>query len=353
MEKANKKPIYFRRWTIAGMIVFVLALMAFGAINFISGCTDKPVQADSTSTGIQPDYPTAFSDGGGSASYPTAFNNFAELCAASDIVALGEVERVIEVLPQHGSLFFTRFSFRIEKVFKGDSNAEVTLSITGNPESPGSNLEEDPLFSVGERYLLFLHEFDDGLYYSLGPWGRFQIVDNRVYSINRIVNINWYKFPDLDFNGISEKDFLTRLTGVLDEVHLLVLDKNKQPDTTLRFMATKTQILYPTLSTGRHGPGQVVYSVVRVEDDGSDRELPLPDGMEVSIEPGDFRGEPRHEYRSTMTIYTSHDFQWGTYWLVVRCMYGNIVVKGWQLMVNVNPAGGEITMSGVMGVPET
>ncbi len=96
MENAKKDPIYLRRRTIAGMIVFVLALVVFGAINFLSGCADKPVQIESASTGIQSDSTTALPVDGSSASYGMSFDNFAELCAASDMVVLGVVDRVIE-----------------------------------------------------------------------------------------------------------------------------------------------------------------------------------------------------------------------------------------------------------------
>ncbi len=275
-----------------------------------------------------------------SASYAGSFNNFAELYAASDMVALGDIDRVIEVVSEHGSIFFTRLAFRIEKTIKGESAGEIVLNITGSPDIPGSDLGEDPIFKPGERYFLFLHEYEEGRFYSMGPWGRYQIIDDRVFSMNRLVDIKWYDQLDLDCNGVTEDEFLGNIQTIMAEVHLTILDSHDFPDTVNRFTAGKILELYPVLSTGRHGPAMIDYDVIRVDSEDSITEIPLPEGMEVKIEPQSFPGEPGREYRSILMITTTRELQWGSYRLIVRCHYGNIIVQEWPLTVNVDPAGG-------------
>jgi hypothetical protein len=326
------------------MAVFSIAVVIFLITRLLSGCAPGVSQGEGTLTGSTP-LQTTLPGTGGSASYPSSFDNFAELFAASDMVALGTVDRVIEVLPQQGSLFSTRFAFKTETIYKGAEAGEIVLSITGAPDKPGSDLPEDPLFNVGERWVLFLHEFDEGLYYSLGPWGRYKIIDGKVYSMNRLVDISWYQQPELDYDGVGEEEFDADLTEALDGVHLTVLDSNKHPNRALRLMASITQTLYPTLWTGKYSPAEITYSVVSVEGEDSAVEIPLPIGMEVMIEPDRFQAGPHQEYRSAMTIRTTRDLQWGTYWLVIRYKYGDIATGQWPLMVNVHPAGGEVTIT--------
>ena len=328
------------RWMLVAVMLVITAL------SLLTGCAEK------TQIELQPTESPTLSYNGGSASYPASFDNFAELFAASDMVALGVIDRVVEVIPQKGSLLFTRFAFKTERIYKGGEAGEIVLSITGAPDMPGSDLPEDPLFYPGEKWLLFLHEFDEGLYYDLGPWGRYKIIDGKVYSMNRLADISWYMQPELDYAGVAEDEFYADLTETLNGVHLTVFDSNKHPDRSLRFMASITQTLYPTLWTGEYSPAEVTYSVVRVEDEDSGSEIPLPDGMEVSVSPDRFQAEPRQEYRSTMTIHTTRDLEWGTYWLVIRYEYGDIATGQWQLMVNIRPAGGEVTID-VAGVRET
>jgi hypothetical protein len=316
---------------------FVAMVLVFGGLSgLVTGCNSAAV-TDALST------KTSLPIVSISASYAGSFGNFAELYAASDMIALGEIDRVIEVTSGHGSIFFTRFTFRIEKTIKGEVVGEVILNITGSPDISGSDLGEDPIFKPGERYVLFLHEYEEGRFYSMGPWGRYKIIDGRVYSMNRLIDIKWYNQLDLDCNSVTEDEFLGNMQTIMDEVHLTILDSHDHPDTINRFTAGKIQELYPVLSTGRHGPAMVNYRVIRVENEVSITELPLPEGMEVKIEPQTFQGEPGQEYRSIMTITTAKGLQWGSYRLIVRCQYGNIEVEEWPLTFNVEPAGGLVT----------
>ena len=329
---------------MAGMVLFLVAAAAFIATGFLSGCDRASLKTEPVNTGTpQSPSPTTLPTVSGSASWGASFETLAELCSSSDLVAAGVIDRVASVeTDKRVALFFTKFVFRIEKTYKGNETAEVLLNITGAPDKPGSDLPEDPLFNVGERWVLFLREYEEGRYYSLGPWGRYKVVDGRVYSMNRLLSMSWYSFPELDFQGVEMETFDRRLTDVLDTVSLTLLDSHKTPDTALRFTAGFTQTLFPTLSTGKFGPADVSYEVARVDAKDSENRVPMPPGMEVTIEPDQFHAEPGQEYRSVMTIRTSRDFQWGTYWLVVRCRYGEVDVRPWQLMVNVMPAGGEV-----------
>ncbi len=334
----------WRKRTIGSLVLCLVTTVVFIATGFLSGCGRVPLKIGPVNTGTpRSPSPGTIPTVSGSASWGASFEDLAELCSSSDLVAAGVIDRVASVEAATGSpLFFTKFVFRIEKTYKGNETGEIILNITGAPDKPGSALEEDPLFNVGERWILFLREYEEGLYYSLGPWGRYKVVDGLVYSMNRLLSMSWYNFPGLDFRGVGIETFDRRLSDVLDTASLALLDIHKTPDNALRFTAGFPQTLYLTLSTGKLGPGDVSYEVVRVDiKDGSTR-IPMPSGMEVTIVPDQFRAEPGQEYRSVMTIRTSKEVQWGTYWLVVRCRYGETDVTPWQLMVNIDPAGGEV-----------
>lgn len=328
-----------------GMAIVAMVFILVGLPGFVTGC-------NSGATKDTLDTKTSLPSVSISASYAGPFSNFAELFAASDMIAMGEISRVIEVTSGHGSIFFTRFGFRIEKTIKGEVADEVILNITGSPDIPGSDLGEDPIFKPGERYVLFLHEYEEGRFYSMGPWGRYKIIDGRVYSMNRLVDIGWYNQLDLDCNGVPEDVFPGNLQIIMDEVHLMILDSHDHPDTVNRFTAGKIQELSLVLSTGRNGPAMVNYRITRVENEDSNIELPLPEGMEVKIEPSTFQGKPGREYRSILTITTSRELQWGSYQLIVRCQYGDIIVQEWPLTLNVEPAGGLVTRNYARSISE-
>ena len=71
------------------------------------------------------------------------------------------------------------------------------------------------------------------------------------------------------------------------------------------------------LETRKSGPGKVTYSFFRVKRFYSDGEIPMPDGLNVNIEPSTFMAYPNETYNSTVTINTSQDLPRGKYVLYI------------------------------------
>ena len=155
----------------------------------------------------------------GQTSWVKDYDSIGELCSESAIIAVGVIGRVVEVIQEKKNLYFTRFAFRIEQVLKGEENEEVIIYHTGAPDRPGSGLADDPLFEVGEEYLLFLKLSESGRYFHPGPWGRYKIIDGMVYSMNHILRDSQYQAPpQLDFNGVAINTFIEHINVVLGAV---------------------------------------------------------------------------------------------------------------------------------------
>jgi hypothetical protein len=68
---------------------------------------------------------------------------------------------------------------------------------------------EDPLFEQGEKYVLFLHKTESGVYYVLGAYqGRFKVVDGKVFSMDNVIDDKIFISPELSYNGIELEDFI-------------------------------------------------------------------------------------------------------------------------------------------------
>ena len=85
--------------------------------------------------------------------------------------------------------------------------------------------------------------------------------------------------------------------------------------------AGETKEVNINLETRESGPGKVAYSFFRVKRVYSDEEIPMPDGLNVSIEPSTFMAYPNETYNSTLTINTTQDIPRGEYVLSVNGVY--------------------------------
>ncbi len=282
-----------------------------------------------------------------SASYVSSFQDMDELCNSSDVIVVGTVGKVIDVVPAesgHGTIYDARSTFRIDQVLKGKIDKEIVLTkmafkVTGG-WAEGMNV--DPPFEAGEKWVLFLSA--DISYNNLGPWGRYKIIDNKVYSMNRIANDNNVYGggePDfkLDFNGVLLEDFIAGVNKTLDSVVLTFTDSRIAwaIDRAVRFDAGGFQEVNVNLSTGKYGPDSLTYTLKRVDSKDSAVEVPMPDGLDITIQPAQFAANPRNEYQSTLKIQTTPDLSPGTYWIRVEYQFGKSTSGYRAIMVNINP----------------
>jgi hypothetical protein len=144
----------------------------------------------------------------------------------------------------------------------------------GAPDVPGSDIEAEPLFLPGDRYLLFLKKTSTGSY-SFHPQGRFFIWHNKVYSMHYILSgiETLPPVPGLNCNGDDLGIIEDKITEIVDSVQLMFTSyKARSPGDVIRYDAGMTVDIYANLSTGRNGPGKVTYKI--------NREL-LPAGLET------------------------------------------------------------------------
>jgi hypothetical protein len=143
------------------------------------------------------------------ASWAKSYNNLSELCFDTELVVIGVIDSVSEVIQANDHLYFTNFRFRIDTTLKGDTSKEIVIHQVGASDKTWTEIADDPLFHVGEKYLLFLKSNNPGIYFHPGPWGRYQIKDSKVYSLNHLLKGNEYTAPtNLDFNGVEVKEFV-------------------------------------------------------------------------------------------------------------------------------------------------
>ena len=264
-----------------------------------------PVSCTST-----PSHPPQRIGGGGEASWAFLYNNMADMCTHSDVIAIGVVDRAIESRDE-GSLYMTDWAFRVEKVLKGKETGEITVVQTGSPDVPGSDMKADTLFLPGDRYLLFLRESSTGNLW-FHPQGRYLVWEDKVYSMNYILLDGAALGPPrgLNCNGVDLDTIAGRITEIVDSVQLIFTRyKARVPGDIMRYPVGTTLDAYANLSTGKNGPGKITYKI--------DREV-LPEGLEVSIKPAEFEAEPYTEYESTLIITVAPGLAPGTYQIPVE-----------------------------------
>jgi len=283
----------------------------------------------------------------GSASYVSSFQDMGELCNSSDVIVVGTVDRVIDVVPAewgHGTIYDARSAFRIDQVLKGKIGKEIVLTKMALKDPGGwvEGMAEDPPFETGERWVLFLNA--DMSYNNLGPWGRYKIIDDKVYSMNRITGDNnaygagQLNFK-LDFNGVALSGFIAGVNKTLDSIVLTFTDSRVDWAIAhaMRFDAGGFQEVNVNLSTGKYGPDNLTYTIKRVENKDSSTEIPMADGMDVTVEPAQFIAYQRNEHQSILKIQTTPELPPGTYWIRVDYQFGKSMSGFQVLMVNINP----------------
>lgn len=92
---------------------------------------------------------------------------------------------------------YTDFSFNVSKTLYGSASESITIHQTGGPDF---QVSDDPLFKVGDSYILFLHQYSPGKYFVVGgPDSRFQVQNGKIMSFNE------HKLG----NGASDSSFIS------------------------------------------------------------------------------------------------------------------------------------------------
>ena len=73
-------------------------------------------------------------------------------------------------------------------------------------------------------------------------------------------------------------------------------------DDSVSIKAGEAKSLDVTLETRKQGPGEITYKILGIAEDYGEDNLPLPAGLDVSIEPSKFMAYPNSTYHSTITV---------------------------------------------------
>ena len=273
------------------------------------------------------------SPGGAQASWSGGGSNISDLATYSQLIAIGVIGRVVETIQQSEHMYVTAFGFRVETTLKGKPDGEIIIHQLGTADKPWTAVMDDPLFQTGERYLLFLRRGINtpGIYAYPGPRARYKIVSGKVYSMNYVLQNNQYTAPEaLDFNGVELTALTATITETLDTVRFLSF----RTTTLLSGEAVKKEV---TLATGKHGEGKVTYTISRVDGKDGGNPVPLPAGMEISIEPAEFMASPYTDYKSVIEIRTDEEtITPGEYWISVAYDIGGFISRQHQITVYIH-----------------
>ena len=85
---------------------------------------------------------------------------------------------------------------------------------------------------------------------------------------------------------------------------------------------------YYMFYTRNSGPEKVNYTIYRVQGVYKKEEIPMPEGLIVSIEPSEFVAEPHKKYTSKITIKTNSKLESGIYTLYLHASFGKYELLG-------------------------
>jgi hypothetical protein len=128
-----------------------------------------------------------------SPSWAAEYQSLSALAQNADLAVQGEVERTIRVTTDEHQIPYTDSGFTVQRILlRPRSGSPVAVGTTLDIHQTGAasshvitEVDDDPLFRVGDQAVLFLHEYSPGKYFVIGgPTGRFSIVNGAVKPIN-------------------------------------------------------------------------------------------------------------------------------------------------------------------------
>lgn len=124
------------------------------------------------------------------ASWATLYHDLKSLKQSADLGVVGTISTVSAVSTDEGGIVYTDFVFAVKTTLLDPKHRlnSTNLLIHQTGGMVGSTLyqmEDDPLFQIGEQAVLFLHEYSTGHYLVIGgPSGRFRVQNGLVSPIN-------------------------------------------------------------------------------------------------------------------------------------------------------------------------
>lgn len=125
-----------------------------------------------------------------SVSWVRGYQDLKSLKQASDIVVAGTITKIARVTKDKKGIVTTDFVFSISHIVWDPrhllKDSSIIIHQTGGIiNNIRYEVDDDPLFQLGERAVLFLHEYKSGYAYVVGgPTGRFTVQGGMVTPIN-------------------------------------------------------------------------------------------------------------------------------------------------------------------------
>lgn len=179
--------------------VFAISCIA-GVSLFITGCSNKASYEGYEKIPM-------------SASWTYNYGSVEALSKSSDIVAVVKITG--SKSEPYGGLLFTNFDAEVKQLISGNDEKNIKIHMTGGIDEAEKviyEIEDDPLMQTNDEFLIFARKNDDGTYTILsGPQGRFEIKDDRVYSLNesnaqvKKANVG----SNIKVNGMDKEEFFS------------------------------------------------------------------------------------------------------------------------------------------------
>jgi hypothetical protein len=155
-------------------------LIAFILVAGVGGCSSSGTgNPGTTKDGIQ-------------VSWAEHYSTVAELKKHTDVAVHGTVTKLVETTKDAKGIPFTIYQLTVSDVIVdrkhqlSGANPTVTIKQTGGVVDGSTvQVDDDPMFAVGDEVVLFLAEGSPGLYRVIGgPNGRYVVVGGKVKPFN-------------------------------------------------------------------------------------------------------------------------------------------------------------------------
>ncbi len=153
-----------------------------------------------------------------SASWTYNYESVEELSKSSDLIAIVKVKGMKNDDTYSAyAVKLTIYDVEIKQLIYGEYEGDIKVVMTGGIDEAEKKIYEiadDPLMMENEEFLIFANQNKDGTYTILsGPQGRFEIKNERIYSLN--ISNEQVKNNNHDSNvkvyGEEKEDFIKKI----------------------------------------------------------------------------------------------------------------------------------------------